>query len=50
LISIVKPSSRTGGTQQSLGQIAMTHRISRATAHRGIHQEMPVITAVQKGC
>jgi DNA invertase Pin-like site-specific DNA recombinase len=31
---------------QSLGQIARTHSISRATVHRVIHSEMPVQSAV----
>ena len=34
---------------QSLGQIAKAHRISRATVHRVIHEQMPPETAVQKG-
>ena len=34
---------------QSLGQIAKTHRISRATVHRVVHEQMPAKDAVQKG-
>jgi len=34
---------------QSLGQIAMTHRISRATVHRVVHEQMPADITVQKG-
>ena len=34
---------------QSLGQIARTHRISRATVHRVVHEQMPVKAAVPKG-
>jgi len=34
---------------QSLGQIARVHRISRATVHRVIHEEMPVNSTVPKG-
>jgi hypothetical protein len=33
---------------QSLGQIAKTHRISRATVHRVIHEEMPTDATVPK--
>ena len=34
---------------QSLGQIARTHRASRATIHRIIHEQMPANEGVQKG-
>jgi DNA invertase Pin-like site-specific DNA recombinase len=34
---------------QSLGQIAKTHRISRATVHRVIHGQIPADTTVPKG-
>jgi DNA invertase Pin-like site-specific DNA recombinase len=34
---------------QSLGQIAKTHRISRATVHRVVHEQMPADSTVQKG-
>ena len=34
---------------KTLGQIAKTHRISRATVHRVVHEQMPPKTAVQKG-
>ena len=34
---------------QSLGQIAKTHRISRATVHRIVHEDMPPETTVPKG-
>ena len=34
---------------QSLGQIAKTHRISRATVHRVVHEQMPADITVQKG-
>jgi DNA invertase Pin-like site-specific DNA recombinase len=34
---------------QSLGQIARTHRISRATVHRVIHGDMPPEQGVSKG-
>jgi DNA invertase Pin-like site-specific DNA recombinase len=34
---------------QSLGQIASTHGISRATVHRVIHEQMPANDGVQKG-
>ena len=34
---------------QSLGQIAKTHRISRATVHRIVHEDMPAETTVPKG-
>jgi len=33
----------------SLGQIAITHGISRATVHRVIHEQMPANDGVQKG-
>lgn len=33
----------------SIGQIAHAHRISRTTAHRILHEKMPVQTAVPKG-
>jgi DNA invertase Pin-like site-specific DNA recombinase len=35
---------------QSLGQIARAHRISRATVHRVIHEEMPHEQGVSKRC
>ncbi len=35
---------------QSLGQIAKSHRISRATVHRLTREEMTVSEAVSKGC
>jgi DNA invertase Pin-like site-specific DNA recombinase len=34
---------------QSLGQIAKTHRISRATVHRVVHEQIPTDITVQKG-
>ncbi len=34
----------------SLGQIAKTHRISRATVHKFVHSEMAPEQGVQKGC
>ena len=34
---------------QSLGQIARTHRISRATVHRVVHEQMAAEPAVPKG-
>ena len=34
---------------QSLGQIARAHRISRATVHRVIHEEIPPESTVPKG-
>jgi DNA invertase Pin-like site-specific DNA recombinase len=34
---------------QSLGQIARTHRASRATIHRIIHEQIPTDDGVQKG-